>query len=123
MSIAPIQVYDEGILIPRQYIDASGGLELLVTDEFVVLRPKPVEANPETLYSPSSAAWSHPPPASNVLLDFPKLSIAQSTFPTSPTIRDPVWCSETHKLPEALQMSPVVSPESALLGLLPTALS
>jgi hypothetical protein len=40
MNIVPIQVTEEGILIPKTYLDMSGELELIITDNFVLLRPK-----------------------------------------------------------------------------------
>lgn len=46
MSIAPIQVTDEGILIPKVYIDTSGEIELIVTDDFILIRPKQVDTEP-----------------------------------------------------------------------------
>lgn len=44
MNILPIQITEEGILIPKVYIAALGELELVVTEEFVLLRPKPTTA-------------------------------------------------------------------------------
>jgi hypothetical protein len=39
-EIAPIQVTDEGVLIPRQYLSDSDEFELVLSDAFLLVRPK-----------------------------------------------------------------------------------
>ena len=53
MTIIPIQVTDEGVLIPKVYLHDAGELELLVTAEYVLVRPKhPSLIEQETPRSP-----------------------------------------------------------------------
>lgn len=40
MSVLPIQVTNDGVLIPRVYLDTAGEFELVVTDDYVLVRAK-----------------------------------------------------------------------------------
>lgn len=40
MNIAPIQISDIGILIPRQYLPSVEAFELVLSDEYILIRPK-----------------------------------------------------------------------------------
>ncbi len=46
MSVIPIQVTDEGVLIPKVYLHDAGEVEVVVTDEYVLVRPKPASPAP-----------------------------------------------------------------------------
>lgn len=45
MNVIPIQVTDEGVLIPKTYLHDAGEVEVIVQDEYVLVRPK--AATPE----------------------------------------------------------------------------
>jgi hypothetical protein len=40
MTIIPIQVTDEGVLIPKSYLRDAGAFEVIVSDDYVLVRPK-----------------------------------------------------------------------------------
>ncbi len=40
MNILPIQITEEGILIPRVYLPAASQVEIVMRDEYVLLRKK-----------------------------------------------------------------------------------
>ena len=44
MNVLPIQITNAGVLIPKIYLDTSGEIELVVTEDFVVVRPKQVKS-------------------------------------------------------------------------------
>ena len=46
MSAIPIQVTDEGVLIPKVYLHNAGEVEVVMTDEYVLVRPKPASPAP-----------------------------------------------------------------------------
>jgi hypothetical protein len=41
IEIEPIQVTDEGVLIPLQYLPGSGEYELVLSESYVLIRAKP----------------------------------------------------------------------------------
>ena len=69
MSIAPIQVTDEGILIPKVYLDTSGEIELIVTEDFIIVRPKQDDSN------------SAVPEDANVSYDYPFIGLGNTRDP------------------------------------------
>ncbi|TAH53700.1 MAG: hypothetical protein EYC68_02840 [Chloroflexota bacterium] len=40
MAIIPIQITEEGVLIPRTYFPAASQLEVVMRDDYVLLKPK-----------------------------------------------------------------------------------
>ena len=40
MNVVPIQVTDEGVLIPRIYLPEAGEVEVVVTNDYILVRPK-----------------------------------------------------------------------------------
>jgi len=42
MSVIPIQVTDEGVLIPKVYLHDAREVEVIVQDDYVLVRPKPL---------------------------------------------------------------------------------
>ena len=40
MSVIPIQVTDEGVVIPKVYLHDADQVEIVVTDDYVLVRPK-----------------------------------------------------------------------------------
>jgi len=46
MAVIPIQVTDEGVLIPKVYLHDASQVEIVVTKEYVLVRPKPSEPEP-----------------------------------------------------------------------------
>ncbi len=52
MNLIPIQVTDEGVLIPKSYLNQANAVEVTVTEDYVLVKPK--QAN-GTTYSSSDA--------------------------------------------------------------------
>ena len=45
MNVVPIQVTDEGVLIPKVYLHDAGEVEVVVSKDYVLVRPKnPVQS-------------------------------------------------------------------------------
>ena len=40
MDILPIQITEEGVLIPKTYLNEADEVEVVVTDEYVFVKPK-----------------------------------------------------------------------------------
>jgi putative ubiquitin-RnfH superfamily antitoxin RatB of RatAB toxin-antitoxin module len=59
MTIIPIQVTDEAVIIPKIYLHGAHEVEVEVTDEYVIVRPKsqPTELKdkPIHIYTPKIA--------------------------------------------------------------------
>ena len=59
MTIIPIQVTDEAVIIPKVYLHDAREVEVEITDEYVIVRPKsqPLELNDKLIhiYSPRIA--------------------------------------------------------------------
>ncbi|MCB8942679.1 MAG: hypothetical protein H6658_02770 [Ardenticatenaceae bacterium] len=66
IEIAPIQVTDKGIWIPRQYLSDSDEFELVLSDTFLLVRPKLSEE-----------------PLPEVQERFPWIGIAETKDPTA----------------------------------------
>ncbi|MCB0062761.1 MAG: hypothetical protein KDE19_11620 [Caldilineaceae bacterium] len=47
MNLIPIQVSEEGVLIPQAYLDYADEIEIVTTADYVLIKPKPA-AQPET---------------------------------------------------------------------------
>ena len=54
IEIAPIQVTDEGVLIPRQYLSDSDEFEIVLSETYVLVRPK--KNGPESNLLPSESS-------------------------------------------------------------------
>jgi len=52
MTVTPIQVVDQSVLIPRQYLPDTDSFELVVTSEYVIIRSKKSNTLNETPESP-----------------------------------------------------------------------
>ncbi|MBI3913363.1 MAG: hypothetical protein HY327_04150 [Chloroflexi bacterium] len=48
MSVIPIQVTSEGVLIPKTYLDDASEVEVVVGEDYVLVRPRPVVREPVT---------------------------------------------------------------------------
>lgn len=46
MTIIPIQVTDEGVVIPKAYLHNADEVEVEMTAEYVIVRPKGQQAEP-----------------------------------------------------------------------------
>jgi hypothetical protein len=63
MNVVPIQVTDEGVIIPRTYLREAAEVEVEVTAEYVIVRPKGRQSGevsaarrkPVRIYSPRLA--------------------------------------------------------------------
>ncbi|MBI3241191.1 MAG: hypothetical protein HYZ49_02730 [Chloroflexi bacterium] len=63
MNVVPIQVTDEGVLIPKVYLHEAAEVEVEITAEYVIVRPKGRQAaespaqrrKPVRIYSPQLA--------------------------------------------------------------------
>ncbi len=40
MNVIPIQVTDEGVLIPKTYLREASEVEVIITEDYVLVRPK-----------------------------------------------------------------------------------
>lgn len=49
MKMIPIQVTEEGVVIPKIYLRATHNLEVIVADDYVLVRPQPSVAVEETV--------------------------------------------------------------------------
>ncbi len=56
MNVIPIQVTDEGILIPKVYLREASEVEVIMMADYVLVRPKPpVVARESGAHSPSKS--------------------------------------------------------------------
>jgi hypothetical protein len=53
MDIIPIQVTDEGVIIPRIYLHNAGEVEVVVTPDYILLKPKATPADATKPDTPS----------------------------------------------------------------------
>jgi len=53
MNVIPIQVTEEGVLIPKTYLPGAGELEIIDGPEYVLVRPKAPPVQPALLPSKS----------------------------------------------------------------------
>jgi hypothetical protein len=54
MNVIPIQVTDEGVLIPKSYLHAAGEFELVVMGEYILIKPK--ASSPPPTETPAAPA-------------------------------------------------------------------
>ena len=54
----PIQITDKGILIPREYVQGTGEIELVVMEEYVLVRSKNESNNDQELLPSKSSRFS-----------------------------------------------------------------
>ena len=52
MTVTPIQVLEHSVLIPRQYLPNTDSFELVLTNDYVIIRPKESAAGEEASLSP-----------------------------------------------------------------------
>ncbi len=53
MNVYPIQITEEGVLIPREYLPGVNEIETVITEEHILIRPK-LSNEPDLLPSESS---------------------------------------------------------------------
>jgi len=53
MNILPVQITEEGVLIPRTYLHEAVEVEVVVTDEYVLVKAKPPAAESKTTQRPA----------------------------------------------------------------------
>ncbi len=55
MNMLPIQITDKGVLIPREYVQSAGEIELVVMEEYVLVRSKNESNNDQELFPSESS--------------------------------------------------------------------
>lgn len=52
MTVTPIQVVDESVLIPRHYLPNAESFEFVLTQDYIIIRPKKLDVDSEPPPSP-----------------------------------------------------------------------